>query len=88
LPINAVKWLTRRASDKGNSSIYRAYAEQRKKTVWLPPPLQLVSCFPRLQDTDIGQLQTSLSHDFANSMLLAEALTHASVVTGIIMTRV
>lgn len=82
LPIDAVKWLTRRACDKGNSSTYRAYVEQRKKTVWLQPPLQLVSCFPRLQDTDIGQLQSSLNHDFANSMLLAEALTHASVGHG------
>ena len=82
LPINAVKWLTRRAPDKGNSSIYRAYAEQRKKTVWLPPPLQLTSCFPRLQDTNIGQLQASLSYDFTTSMLLAEALTHASMGHG------
>ena len=72
----------RPAQATGNTATFHAYAEQRRTVVWSPPLMHLISGFPRLQDTNIGQLEHDLGYTFANSMYLAEALTHASLGHG------
>ena len=78
LPAAAIKWLKQRCMDKGNQLILKAFLKRSARLTWLPVPVQLRSCFPRLPDTDIGHLENSLQHTFLNPMLLAEALTHSS----------